>query len=276
MMTTIALLNQKGGVGKSSTCYHLAGTLARMGRRVLLIDNDPQASLTQGFWGPELTRDVPETASVAAAYDPDLEPLADALVRPTGIDGVAIVPGSRHLTRYNMMGLADWPRHHAGLRGLLADADAAGRFDLTLIDCPPNLHLCSWAALVASDALVVPVQAEDFGAQGLGPVQEAAAAVHAAVNPALHLAGYLVTMFDKRLGIHLAYDAMLREMYGPEVFAAAFPLAKDFKEAVAARQPISHYKPKSAAAKAARAVADELLERVAGAQAQDPGSRRVA
>ena len=80
-------------------------------------------------------------------------------------------------------------------------------------------------------------------------------------------------MYDKRLGIHLAYEALLREMYGPLVFAAAFPLAKDFKEAVASRQPISHHKPKSAAAKAARAVADELLERIARGTLDE---RRVA
>jgi chromosome partitioning protein len=156
------------------------------------------------------------------------------------------------------------------MRSVLSEAE----FDVILIDCPPNLHLCSWSALAASDAIVVPLQAEDFGAQGLGPVQAAIKAVREAVNPELRLAGYLVTMYDKRLGIHLAYESMLREMYGAEVFAATFPLAKDFKEAVAARQPISHYKPKSAAAKAAKAVADELLERVA--RLQDLDARRVA
>jgi chromosome partitioning protein len=261
MGTTTCLLNQKGGVGKTSTCHHLAGTLAAAGRRVLLVDNDPQASLTQGFWGPEATRRIGRAESVAAVYEPDTMPIPEALVRPTGLEGISIVPGSRHLTPFNMRPPEAWPRSERGMREFLGEVE--GDFDLTLIDCPPNLHLCSHAALVAADFLVVPVQVEDYGAQGLEPVQEAVALVRAGPNPALGLLGYLVTMYDKRLGIHLAYEALLREMYGPLVFAAAFPLAKDFKEAVASRQPISHHKPKSAAAKAARAVADELMERIA-------------
>jgi chromosome partitioning protein len=263
MGITICLLNQKGGVGKTSTCHHLSGTLARGGRRVLLVDNDPQASLTQGFWGPEATRRIGRAESVAALYDDATAPIPEALIRPTGFDGVSIVPGSKHLTPFNMMPPSTWPAAEHGMREFLAEAAVRDEFDVTLIDCPPNLHLCSRAALVASDFLVVPVQVEDYGAQGLEPVQEAAAEVQAGPNPALGLLGFLVTMYDKRLGIHLAYEALLREMYGPLVFDAAFPLAKDFKEAVAGRQPISHHKPKSAAAKAARAVAEELMERAA-------------
>jgi chromosome partitioning protein len=149
--------------------------------------------------------------------------------------------------------------HQAGLRDFLAEARDG--YDLVLIDCPPNLHLCSWAALVAADAVIVPLQAEDYGAQGIASVQTAVAAVQAHANPALRLLGYLITMYDRRLGIHTMYEGMLRQLYGAAVFAHPFPLAKDFKEAVAARQPISHYKPKSAAAKATAAVAAELLER---------------
>ena len=272
MGITICLLNQKGGVGKTSTCHHLAGTLARAGRRVLLLDNDPQASASpRASGGPR-----PRAGSAGPRASPRCTttrptPIPEALIRPTGFDGVSIVPGSKHLTPFNMMPPETWPASERGMREFLAEV--RDDFDVTLIDCPPNLHLCSRAALVASDFLVVPVQVEDYGAQGLEPVQEAVAEVQAGPNPALGLLGFLVTMYDKRLGIHLAYEALLREMYGPLVFAAAFPLAKDFKEAVASRQPISHYKPKSAAAKAARAVADELMERVARGT---PDERRVA
>jgi chromosome partitioning protein len=271
MGITISLLNQKGGVGKTSTCHHLAGTLAKAGRRVLLLDNDPQASLSQGFWGPDATRRIGAAESVAALYDADLCPIPEALIRPTGFDGVSIVPGSRHLTPFNMLPRADWPGFERGIRDFLDDSEDG--FDLALIDCPPNLHLCSWAALVASDFLIVPLSPEDYGAQGIIDVQESVALVQSGPNPDLGLLGFLITMHDKRLGIHTAYEALLRELYGADVFATPFPLAKDFKEAVASRLPISHYKPKSAAAKATQAVAFELLERIA-ARTQD--ERRVA
>src|SRR5262249_31259776 len=106
----------------------------------------------------------------------------------------------------------------------------------------------------------------------------AVAAVRLHANPSLHLLGYLITMFDKRLGIHTMYEATLRQLYGAEVFTNAFPLAKDYKEAVAARLSISHYKPKSAAAKAAAAVAAELLERCAAIESGvgSAEDRRVA
>ena len=271
MGTIISLLNQKGGVGKTSTCHHLAGTLAKDNRCVLLIDNDPQASLSQGFWGPDATRQIGAAESVAALYDADLAPIPEALIRPTGFDRISIVPGSRHLTAFNMLPRSTWADSECGMRDFLNEVRDG--FDLTLIDCPPNLHLCSWAALVASHFLIVPLSPEDYGAQGIIDVQESIALVQAGPNPALGLLGFLITMHDKRLGIHTAYETLLREMYGSEVFASPFPLAKDFKEAVASRTPISHYKPKSAAAKAAKAVADEILERIAN-RTQD--ARRVA
>jgi chromosome partitioning protein len=271
MAVTVSLLNQKGGVGKTSTCHHLAGVLARDGLRVLLVDNDPQASLSQGFWGPDATRRVGRAESVAALYDDTLAPIPDVLVRPTGFDRIAIVPGSRALTPFNMLSREGWPASEGGIRDFLAEV--RDDFDLVLIDCPPNLHLCSWAALVASDFLVVPLSPEDYGAQGIADVQEAAAMVRKGPNPGLRLAGYLLTMVDKRLGIHQAYEALLRELYGPDVFANSLPLAKDFKEAVASRRPISEYKPKGVAGKATKAVAEELLARVARA-AED--ARRVA
>jgi chromosome partitioning protein len=271
MAITFALVNAKGGVGKTSSCHHLGGTLAKSGLRVLLLDNDPQASLTQGLWGPEAMRSIPKASSIAALYDPDLEPIPEALIRPTGFDNLWLVPGSEHLTRSNQTPPETWGPYQAGIRNFVDEAGEG--FDVVLIDCSPNIHLCSWAALTGADAVVVPLQAEDYGSQGLAPIQAAIAAVQAGPNPSLRLAGYLFTMFDKRLAIHLAYETRLRAMYGLDVFANPFPMAKDFKEAVSSRQPISHYKPKSAAAKATKLVADELVER---GRAIREGGRRVA
>jgi chromosome partitioning protein len=270
----ISLLNQKGGVGKSSTCHHLAGTLAKRGRSVLLLDDDPQASLTQGFFGPEATRAIKRGESMAALYNADTMPISELLIRPTAFDGISIVPGSVHLTRANMTPPEQWAATERGIADFLAEVRDG--FDLILIDCPPNLHLCSWAALIGSDAVIVPLQSEDYGAQGLGPVQESIAAVRERRNPDLALLGFLLTMFDKRLGIHVAYETHLRALYGAAVFAAPVPLAKDFKEAVAARQPVSHYKPRSAAAKAMGVIADELLERIEAVAGKPAAERRVA
>jgi chromosome partitioning protein len=272
MAITFALVNAKGGVGKTSSCHHLGGTLAKAGRRVLLLDNDPQASLTQGLWGPDAMRAVPKASSIAALYDPDHEPIPESLIRPSGFENLSLVPGSEHLTRSNQMPPETWGPSQGGIRDFVAEV--GDDFDVVLIDCAPNIHLCSWAALVGADAVVVPLQAEDYGSQGLSPIQTAIAAVQGGPNPALRLAGYLFTMFDKRLAIHLAYETRLRAIYGADVFTNVFPVAKDFKEAVAARQPIGHYKPKAAAAKATKAVADELIER--GEAILAAASRRVA
>lgn len=269
-MPVVTMLNQKGGVGKTSTCHHLAGTLARAGRRVLLVDNDPQASLTQGFWGPVATAGLDPSGTIAAIYAGD-EPFPEQVIRPSGVEGVDLVPGSRLATDYNVPrpDRAD-PAAQACLRAFLADV--AGGYDLTLIDCPPNLHLCSWAALVASTHLLIPTQPEDYGAQGLGPVQESADMVAAGPNPEIALAGFLVTMFNARLAIHKLYDQLLRDQYGAAVLTARIPYAADFKEAIARRQPIAQYKPRGASAKAIQALADELLSRIADAPGITPAA----
>jgi chromosome partitioning protein len=240
-VSIVTALNQKGGVGKTSTCHHLAGTLAGMGRRVLLLDNDPQASLTQGFWGPVATSALDPAQTIAALYAGDA-PFPEQVIRPTGIPGVDIVAGSKRVTDFNV------PRPHEvdpEVQGCLRSFldEARDGYDLVLIDCPPNLHLCSWAALAASSHLLVPLQAEDYGAQGLGPVQEAVDAVTSGPNPKLELLGFLVTMFNARFSIHKLYDQLLREQYGHAVFE-------------------TRYKPRSASAKAIRALADELLARL--------------
>lgn len=260
-MSVIAALNQKGGVGKTSTCHHLAGTLAALGRKVLLLDNDPQASLTQGFWGPVATAALPASATIAALYAGD-EPFPEQVIRPTGIAGIDLVPGSKAATDYNVPRPqeAGWALQTC-LRSFLDEVKSG--YDIVLIDCCPNLHLASWAALVAADSLLVPLQAEDYGAQGLGPVQESVALVTSGPNPNLGLLGYLITMFNPRLAIHKLYESLLREQYGPAVFETRVPYAADYKEAIAQRLPIARYKPKSASAKAMKALADELLARLA-------------
>lgn len=259
-MPVITMLNQKGGVGKSSCTHHTAGTLALMGRRVLVIDNDPQSSLSQGFLGPAATRQFDPGETVAALYRGD-GPFPDQVIRPSGIAGIDLLPGSRHANDWNL------PRPHevdfetqTCIRTFLEDV--RGCYDVVLIDCPPNLCLCSWAALVASDFIIVPLQAEDYGAQGIIDVQESIDRVVAGPNPDLRLLGYLITMFSPRKTVHQMYAERLRELYGADVFATMIPHAAEYPEAIAYRKPIAQHKPKGAAAKAIRSLADEILARV--------------
>jgi chromosome partitioning protein len=259
-LAVVTMLNQKGGVGKSSTCHHLAGALAQAGRRVLLVDNDPQSSLTQGFWGPIATAALDPGVTVAALYR-GLEPLPEHVIHPTPVPGVDLIPGSQQATPHNVPDphAAPWDSQTC-LRALLAEV--RGGYDLALIDCPPNLHLCSWAALAASDFLIVPLQPEDYGSQGLGPVQDSVAAARAAVNPGLGLLGYLLTMVNARATIHQIFEATLRRQYGADVFETKVPAALDFKEAIAQRKPVSLYKPRGASARVMKALGEEVFRRI--------------
>ena len=259
-MPVVTLLNQKGGVGKTSCTYHLSGSLAQAGRRVLLVDADPQSSLTQGFFGPPVTRQLDPETTVAAILAGN-EPFPDQVIRPSGLFGVDLVPGSRSASDSNLPRPheLDWPSQVA-LREFLGQVQ--DRYDLVLIDCPPNLHLCSWAALVASDAIVVPLQPEDFGAQGIADVRESVERVQAGPNPSLRLAGYLITMISVRRTIHKLYETRLRQLYGDAVFTVMVPESVDFIEAIAQRKTVSQYKPKGVASKTIRALADELSARL--------------
>jgi chromosome partitioning protein len=262
MARTIAFLNKKGGVGKTSTVHHLSGTLARRGLRVLLIDADPQASLSQGLLGPQFAEDLDPRATLAAIFDESGAIAPASLVRPTIFPNLSIIPGSEAAEQWN-----DPNPWDAGLRQFVlrdAIAEVSGDFDIVLIDCPPHIQLWAWSALVAADGVVVPLQPEDYGAQGLKAIRRTIARVQAEINRRLALIGYLVTMWNKALSVHVTYEAYLRQQHGADVFTALIPLAKDFKEAVTYRKPIVEYKPKSAAAKSVGLLADEFLARLDG------------
>jgi len=265
----IVLLNQKGGVGKTSTCHHLAGTLSRMGRRVLLLDNDPQSSLTQGLLGPDAARDLDPSETIYAVYHSGADPRR--IARPTGFERIDLIAGNEMVTEYNT------PRPHLTAHrdhqfALREAVDAARRdYDLVLIDCPPNLHLCSWAALTAADRLIIPLQPEDYGAQGIRDVHESIRLVREHTNPGLSVLGYLVTMWNARRAIHKMYDENLRALYGTQVFETRIPHAAEYPEAIAYRKPIAMYKPRGAAAKAIQSLADEMLARLAATPAMPEG-----
>lgn len=268
-MEVVAILNQKGGVGKTSATHHLSGSLAiGRGLRVLVIDTDPQASLTQGWWGPIATRELDPGRSVAAILNGSLPDPGD-VIHATNVPGISIVPGSRVAGDYNHSKPLQLDRETwETVREFRAEIE--GRFDVVLIDCPPNLYGCSFAALAAADWLVVPVQPEDYGAQGIADVLESLASVNELGYP-VQLLGLLLTLVQPRKAIHQHYEGMIRGVYGADVFAARFPDMTDYPESLMARKLIQQYKPKGAATKAVRAIADEMLERISTAAVEGQG-----
>jgi chromosome partitioning protein len=232
---TIALVNRKGGCAKTGTTHQLSGCFAKMGLKVLLLDMDPQASLTQGFFGPTWTEALPPAKTAVALFNDSLDPDPEKVLVPTSCEGVTLLPGGNRLDDYNTPKPAEAGSLQTAVRTFLNDV--RGRFDVTLIDCPPNLNLCTWNALLGAEFVMVPLQAEDFGAQGITHIQRAIDLALQRFNPKLRMLGYLVTLRQK-LAIHDAYEKQLRGLYGPLVFENTFPLRKDYKEAIAERLPI--------------------------------------
>lgn len=259
-MPVVTFLNRKGGVGKTSSCHHLAGTFAQMGKKVLLIDTDPQSSLTQGLLGPEETVALPASATIASIFAGE-EPFPGQVIR-TVAAGVDLIPGHDDAEDFDAPRPHKQPREsQVCLREFLSEV--RDRYDYILIDCPPAVRLCAWAALAAADSLIVPLQVEDYGAQGIPKILDVFDLVREAVNPTLKLAGFLITMNNPRKAIQKAYEERIRGIYGDDVFQTVIPHATDFPEAVTARKPVCLYKPRSTAAKVMKALAEELEARMA-------------
>ncbi|WP_337177701.1 ParA family protein [Paludisphaera sp.] len=273
-MQVVTLLNLKGGVGKTSSTHHLSGALALgHGLRILAVDADPQASLTQGWWGPSGTMELDPRQTISSVLAGDM-PSPSMVIHETGVPGLSLLPGADAAGWYNDSRPLESPREaRETIREFLGEVRED--FDMVLIDCPPNLYGCSFAALAASDWIVVPVQPEDYGSQGIAKVLNSLDAVRAE-GYGVDLLGYLLTMVQPRRALHRAYEERLRSAYGPLVFDARFPELPEFPEAIAARKLIHQYKPKGAAAKATRAVADELLARIAGTHGQAVEGKEVA
>ena len=248
----LAIVNQKGGVGKTTTAINLAASLALEGVPTLLLDVDPQANTTGGLgFGRNESR--------ASVYDILVNNvLATDAILPTEVENLSLIPGTRNMIGANVELVSAERREHRLREALEPIRD---RFPFILLDCPPALDLLTLNALVAADTLLVPMQAEYFALEGISELISTLDKVAAAFNPPLALEGVLLTMFDDRTNLSQQVRENLKGFFGDKVFATTIPRNIRLAEAPSHGKPIALYDPRSRGAEAYRDLALELLAR---------------
>lgn len=258
MSRIVAVANQKGGVGKTTTTLNLAASLAVTGQRVLLIDVDPQGNLTSGV---SLKGQAAPAGTVYNALT-QVEPTLDArpYILTTRTACLSLIPADRNLTgaEIEMVPLA---RREERLRLLLQSVRE--EYDYVFIDSPPSLGLLTLNALVAADAVLIPLHCEYYALEGLADLWGTIRRVRGALNPALDIEGVLFTMFDERTNLSQQVAAEVRAFFKEKVYRTTIPRNVRLGEAPSHGLPVIEYDPKSRGAEAYIALAREVLERAA-------------
>ena len=251
----IAVANQKGGVGKTTTAVNLAACLAAAGQRVLLFDIDPQANATSGVGL--------EKIEGASAYRPLLgEGTLSEKIQKTAFERLSIIPSEVDLCGADLE-LARVENHLGRVSGGLKPIRESGKFDVIIIDCAPSLGVLTLNAFAAADSLIVPLQCEYYALEGISMIHRVLGQLRDnGVNPGLRLLGVVMTMYDGRTNLSQQVVSEVRQHFGETVFETVIPRTTRLAEAPSHGQPIIHYDKYSAGAAAYEVLTQELIKRL--------------
>jgi len=259
--TVIAVANQKGGVGKTTTTVSIGAALAERGLRVLVADLDPQGNASTGL---DIRVGDGEPSMVDVIVDGT--PAADA-IRATAIEHLDVLPASLELASAEVELVSAMARERALVNGLAGVRD---RYQVVLVDCPPSLGLLTINAFVAADQLLVPVQCEYYALEGLTGLLRTIGLVEKNLNPGLAIGGVALTMFDSRTRLAQQVVDDVRGYFAGRAFETVIPRTVRLSEAPSFAQPITVFDPESRGADAYRSLADELLTRLGLAAEASP------
>lgn len=254
MIKTIAVANQKGGVGKTTTVVNLAACMAEKGVKVLLIDMDAQGNATTGCG---IRKKDLQKSSYDLLTDENVK-LSDLVIK-TPYHNLWIVPSTMDLAGAELE-LAEAQGKAKRLENALKTAETENLFDFILIDCPPSLGLVTINALTAADTVLIPIQCEFFALEGLSQLTNTVKQVKKVYNPQLDIEGVLITMFDGRLNLTMQVLAEVKKYFASKTFKTVIPRNVRISEAPSHGKPINYYDRGSKGAKAYAELAEEILK----------------